>query len=151
MSLALLAIPALLPATAAGAYAAGVAHDSAAQTTREALAQAVDPPGAKGRTLGLSRVTIPAHTKLGLHHHAGVQIAFIQKGTLTYTVRTGSVSVYRGAADQKPRIVRRVRAGHTGKVRQGEWVVERPEVVHFGANEGARPVVILLSTLFTNG
>ena len=150
MRLALLAA-ALLTATAGGAYAAGVAHQSAAQATREALAQAVDPPGAKGRTLGLSRVTIPGHTKLGLHHHAGAQIAYIQRGTLTYTVKTGAVNVYRGAADPKPRIVRTVRAGHTGKVRTGEWVIERPTAVHFGANNGDKPVVILLSTLFTNG
>jgi quercetin dioxygenase-like cupin family protein len=38
-----------------------------------------------------------------------------------------------------------------GAVRAGEWVIERPRVVHFGANEGDRPVVILLATLFRNG
>ena len=81
---AALAALALVPA----AYAAGAARDAPAQATREALAQAVDPAGAQGRTLGLSRVTIPAHTRLGLHHHAGTQIAYVQKGTLTYTARS---------------------------------------------------------------
>ena len=33
----------------------------------------------------------------------------------------------------------------------GEWVIEQPQVIHFGANNGDRPVVILLATLFTNG
>ena len=149
--LALLAVTALLPLTAAGSYAAGAAHHSQAQATRTVLAQAVDPAGSRGRTLALSRVTIPAHTRLGLHRHPGTQIAYIQRGTLTYTVRTGVVNVYRGAADQNPRVVRRVAAGKTGVVHPGEWVIERPHVFHFGANEGDRPVLILLATLFRNG
>jgi quercetin dioxygenase-like cupin family protein len=141
----------LLALTAVGAYAAGVPHRAAAQATRVALAQAKDPTGAKGRTLGLSRVTIPAHTTLALHRHAGTQIAYIESGTLTYTVRTGSVPVYSGQADKSPRLVRRVSGGQTGKVRTGEWVIERPTAIHFGANNGDTPVVILLATLFTNG
>jgi hypothetical protein len=36
-------------------------------------------------------------------------------------------------------------------VNAGEWVIERPRVVHFGANRGYCPVVILLATLFKNG
>jgi quercetin dioxygenase-like cupin family protein len=147
---ALLAGAAILT-TAAGAYAAGAAQDEPAQATRTVLAQAVDPGGAHGRTLALSRVRIPAHTRLALHRHPGTQVAYIQKGTLTYTVRTGVVNVYRGAADQSPRVVRRVAAGETGSVRPGEWVIERPGAVHFGANGRDRPVVILLATLFRTG
>lgn len=141
----------LVAGTGAGAYAAGAAHDSAAPATRTVLAQAVNPTGARGRTLALSRVTIPAHTQLALHRHPGTQIAYIQAGTLTYTVKTGSVPVYLGAADQRPRLVRRIRAGHSGVVHTGEWVIERPSTIHFGANTGRRPLVILLATLFTNG
>jgi quercetin dioxygenase-like cupin family protein len=149
--LALLGGALLLPLTAAVAYAAGATRQAAPQATRSVLAQAVDPAGASGRTLALSRVTIPAHTRLGLHRHPGTQIAYIKKGTLTYTVRTGAVPVYRGAADQNPLLVRRVVAGQTGKVRSGEWVIEKPGAVHFGADEGDQPVVILLATLFKNG
>lgn len=72
-------------------------------------------------------------------------------GTLTYRVRTGVVNVYRGAADQNPRVVRRVGAGRTGVVHAGEWVIERPRVVHFGANRGNRPVLIMRVTLCRNG
>jgi quercetin dioxygenase-like cupin family protein len=149
--LAILAGTALLPLAAGGAYAAGAAQQAPAQATRTVLAQTVDPAGGHGRTLALSRVVIPAHTQLGLHRHPGTQIAYIQNGTLTYTVRTGVVNVCRGAADKKPRMVRRVAAGQTGPVHAGEWVIERPLAVHFGANEGDRPVVILLATLFENG
>jgi hypothetical protein len=66
--LAVLAGSALLSA-AAGAYAAGAASRAPAQPTRIVLAQAVDPAGALGRTSALSRVTIPAHTRLALHRH----------------------------------------------------------------------------------
>jgi quercetin dioxygenase-like cupin family protein len=142
---------ALLPIAAGASYAAGAARHAPAQATRTVLAQAVDPQGARGRTLALSRVIIPAHTQLALHHHPGVQVAFIEKGTLTFTVRDGVVPVYRGAADQKPTAVRRIKAGQTALVRAGEWVVEQPRVVHFGANATARPVEILLATLFPSG
>ena len=141
----------VVTAGAVGAYAAGAAHDPAEQATRTVLAQAADPAGAPGRTLALSRVTIPARTALALHHHPGTQIAYIQRGTLTYTVKTGVVNVYRGAADQSPRVVRRVKAGHKGVVHAGEWVIERPTVIHSGANDTDRPLVILLATLFRTG
>jgi quercetin dioxygenase-like cupin family protein len=142
-----------LPVTAVAAYAAGAerATTPAPAVTRDVLAQVVDPAGAKGRTLALSKVVIPAHTALALHRHPGNQIAYIQRGTLTYTVRTGVVKVYRGPADDHPKVVRAVRAGETGTVRPGEWVVERPGDVHFGANNGSGKVVILLATLFTDG
>lgn len=148
-----LAAVAALPATAVGAYAAGAARqgDPAPTATRIQLAQVVDPVGAKGRTLGLSKVEIPAHTALALHRHPGHQIAYIDRGTLTYTVRTGVVEVYRGPADADPTLVRRIRAGQTGRVRSGQWVVERPGDVHFGANRGSRVVQITLATLFRNG
>ena len=148
---ALLLGAALLLMTAAGGYAAGAMRQPAPQPTRTVLAQKVDPAGAPGRTLALSRVTIPAHTRLGLHRHPGTQIAYVQKGTLTYTVRTGVVTVYRGAADQDPQVVRRIGPGQTGPVNAGEWVAERPSDVHFGANDGDGTVRILLATLFKTG
>jgi quercetin dioxygenase-like cupin family protein len=141
----------LLSASSVVAYAAGAARQSPAQASRTVLAQAVDPPGGRGRTLALSRVKIPSHTRLALHRHPGVQLAYVQRGTLTYTVKRGVVKVYRGSADEDPRVVRRISDGQTGRVNAGEWVIERPRVVHFGANDGDRPVVILLATLFKNG
>ena len=149
--LSIVVVVALLPAAGAAARSLGADAQSDQAPKREALAQVVSPPGAPGRTLGLSRVTIPAHTTLAPHRHPGDQIAYIERGTLTYTVRTGVVRIYRGPADASPRLVGTVRAGETGKVRAGEWVVERQGDVHFGANRGRRPVVILLATLFTTG
>jgi quercetin dioxygenase-like cupin family protein len=118
---------------------------------RVALAQVVDPAGAKGQTLGLSKVTVPPGAKLALHVHPGTQTAYIESGTLTYSVKTGSVPVYRGAADQKPKLVRRVTAGHTAQVRAGQWLIEKPGVQHFAANRGSKPIVILAATLLQDG
>jgi quercetin dioxygenase-like cupin family protein len=146
-----LLIGAVLLLTAACGYAAGAMRQTPPQPTRTVLAQKVAPAGAPGRTLALSRVTIPAHTRLGLHRHPGTQIAYVQKGTLSYTVRTGVVTVYRGAADQDPQVVRRIGPGETGPVDTGEWVVEQPSDVHFGANDGDGTVRILLATLFKTG
>lgn len=149
--LSVVAVVALVPAAGATAHSLGTDAQSGQAPTRQALAQVVKPPGAPGRTLGLARVTIPARTALAPHRHPGDQIAYIEHGTLTYTVRTGVVRIYRGAADASPRLVDTLRAGATGRVRAGEWVVERQGDVHFGANRGRRPVVILLATLFTTG
>ena len=149
---AVAAAVALLPVTAIGAYAAGSAAQDAPPTAeRVELALLKNPTGAKGRTLGLSKVTIPPHTALPLHVHAGNQIASIQSGTLTYTVRTGQVEIYRGAATTKAKPVRVVKAGQTATVHAGEWVVEQPGERHIGANEGDEPLVILLASLFRNG
>ena len=149
--LSVVVIVALTPAAGAAAHSLVADAQSDRAPAREALAQVVKPPGAPGRTLGLSRVTIPAHTALAPHRHPGDQIAYIQRGTLTYTVRTGVVRVYRGAADASPQLVDTIRGGQTRRVDAGEWVVERQGDVHFGANRGGRPVVILLATLFTTG
>jgi quercetin dioxygenase-like cupin family protein len=136
---------------AAGAFAAGAHKSAPPAVSRVALAQQVNPVGARGRTLGLSRVKIAPAARIALHHHPGTQLAYIQRGVLTYSVRSGSVSVMRGAADQSPRLVRRIGHGQTGKIRAGEWIIEQPSTIHRARNDGRTPVVILLATLFTNG
>ena len=37
--------------------------------------------------------------------------------------------------------------GDTGSIAPGEWIMEHEGIVHFGANEGDAPVVILASSL----
>jgi quercetin dioxygenase-like cupin family protein len=147
----LLLVLALALSAAAGAYAARLHASATAPVTRVALAQQVDPVGARGRTLGLSRVTIAAGARIALHHHPGTQLAYIQRGVLTYSVRSGSVKVMRGAADQQPTLVRRIAGGQTGRISAGEWIVEQPSTIHQARNAGRTPVSILLATLFTNG
>src|SRR3954452_21103152 len=146
-------IPALvaIALVAMGAVAGYVVAQSGGPTaTRSALAQSTKVKGAKGKTLGLSRVTIPAGGTIALHHHEGTQVAYIQSGVLTYTVKSGSVTVMSGPADNAT-VVRKISGGQTGKIRPSQWIVEQPSTVHQAANNGSAKIVIYLSTLLRTG
>lgn len=147
-SLALAALAVLL---LAAAFAAGnVTGATTPAVVRASLAESTVVRGAPGRTLGLARITVPAGAQLALHHHPGTQIASIAKGTLTYTVQSGSVTVMRGTTD-KATVVRRIRAGQTGPLAAGDWIVEQPSTIHRAANRGTTPVVLYIATLFPHG
>jgi quercetin dioxygenase-like cupin family protein len=96
--------------------------------------------------MDLARYTIPAHAKLAPHHHPGMQLAYIESGTLTYTVIEGTVTVH--ASDGTTRTIA---PGQTGTIKTGEWLTETPEIVHFGANDSDQPITILASSLFVTG
>lgn len=149
----LLIVVALLLGAAAGAYATTALRAAAEPVVRTALAEAHDPAGAPGRTLGLSRVTVDPGAQLALHRHPGVQIATIARGTLSYWVLRGSVTVRRGDPDSAAgaRVVRTIAAGQKGKVRTGDWIVEQPGTIHRAANEGSVQIEILISSLFKDG
>jgi quercetin dioxygenase-like cupin family protein len=142
----------LAAALVGGAGAALVIAQTAEEPTavREALAQSTKPKGAKDRTLGLSKVVIPAGAQLALHRHEGTQVAHIASGTLTYTVRNGKVRVRRGPADD-PTFVRTIKAGQTGRIKTGQWIVEQPSDIHRAANNGEEKIVIYLATLLRRG
>jgi quercetin dioxygenase-like cupin family protein len=127
-----------------------IAQSGGATAVREPLAQSTKVKGAKGRTLGLSRVTIPVDGTIALHHHEGTQVAYIQSGVLTYSVKSGSVKVMSGPADDT-KVVRKIGAGQTGKIAAGQWIVEQPSTIHQAANLGKTKIVIYLSTLLRTG
>lgn len=138
----------VLAALVAGyALASASSAPSQSQPTRRALAQRANPPGAPGMTLGMSSVRIPPGATIPLHYHPGTQLAFVQRGTLSYTVVRGSVAIMRGAADARPRLVRRVGPGQTGTLRPGDWIAEQRSVVHRAANPGRTPVYVLVANL----
>lgn len=149
----LLVVLALAAAVALGAMLpSAFGRDEAAPTAvREALAQTSRVQGAPGRTMVLSRVTVPPGVQLALHHHLGTQIARVEAGTLTYTVRQGNAVVWEGEADQDPRQVRTIAAGQTARLRPGQWIVEQPSDVHEAANRGGTAVVLYISTLLKTG
>lgn len=118
---------------------------------RSALAQTDRVQGAPGRTLVLSRVVVQPGAELALHRHLGTQVARVESGVLSYTVRRGSVAVRRGESDRRPQVVRTIAAGQTGRIRAGEWLVEQPSDIHQAANRGSRPIVIYLATLLAKG
>jgi quercetin dioxygenase-like cupin family protein len=118
---------------------------------RKALAQTEQVQGAPGRTMVLSKVTVPPGARLAVHHHLGTQISRVVAGTLTYTVRRGKAELFEGESDSEPRLVRDITAGKTAKIAAGQWLVEQPSDIHQAANRGASPVVIYLATLLEDG
>jgi hypothetical protein len=140
-----LTVCALFVASATAATAA-----SPPQAVRVDLASGL-PSFASGYRLALTRAVIPAGAAFPPHRHPGMQVAYIQSGTLQFTVFRGAVKVYRGDADGSEKLVRTLTAGHTGSILQGEWIVETPSVWHQGANKGSKRVVILLATLLREG
>jgi quercetin dioxygenase-like cupin family protein len=146
----LLLVTAMVLTAAASAYATTTLRARAADeapVVRTVLAEKVNPAGAKGRTLGLSRIVVVPGAELALHRHPGTQIATVMRGTLTYwVVRGGPVTVHRG-----DRLMRKVRPGQRTQIRPGEWVVEPPGTIHHAANRGRQEIELLLSTLFRNG
>lgn len=149
----LLPVAALLGAFALGAVLPGAFADGGSEptATRYALSQTSQVQGAPGRTLALSKVVIDPGVKLGLHHHLGTQVARIASGTLTYTVRHGSVTVREGPSDGQSRLVRKIKAGQTGQIHAGQWLVEQPSAHHEAVNRGKQPVVVFLATLLEKG
>lgn len=148
-----LAVLALIGAFALGAVLPGAfAQTEVAPTAiRNALAETSKVQGAPQRTLVLSRVEVEPGAKLALHHHLGTQVAHIEAGTLTYTVRRGAAVVKKGESDQNPWVVRTIEAGQTAPIRSGQWIVEQPSDIHEAANRGSAPVVIYLATLLKTG
>jgi quercetin dioxygenase-like cupin family protein len=144
---------ALAGAFVLGAVLPGAFGQSKSEPTavRDALAETSSVQGAPERTLVLSKVVVEPGAKLALHHHLGTQVAHIEAGTLTYTVKRGSVVVRKGESDQSPKTVRSIKAGQTGTIRAGQWIVEQPSDIHQAANRGSTPVVIYLATLLETG
>ena len=127
-----------------------IAQSGGSSVRRVALAESNKVRGVSGRTLGLSRVTIPVGASIRLHHHKGTQVSYIQSGVLTYTVKSGGVTVFSGPADN-PTVARKIKAGQTGQIRAGQWLVEQPSTVHRAANKGKAKIVIYLATLLKKG
>ena len=142
---------ALVAGVGAGALLPGAFAGSEPAAVRDALAQTSKVQGAPQRTLVLSRVAVPPGAELALHHHLGTQVARVQSGVLTYTVRRGSVAVRKGQSDQDPSLVRTIRAGQTARIEAGQWIAEQPSDIHQAANRGSKPVVIYIATLLQKG
>jgi len=114
---------------------------------KDVLDSEVDPPGAPGRTLTLIRYTIAPGAKLAAHIHPGVQMASIQSGSLTYTVVSGTATVRRAP----PGPTEEVAGPANITLNQGDSVIEKGDMVHFGANTTGQPVVIVATLLTEDG
>lgn len=130
---------------AAALQPAGTPVTTVSAVSNEILAQASPAPVEKP-ALALGRVTLLAGAVLPPHYHPGTQIGVVVQGTLTYTVFSGAIELYRhGSTSTEPEIIA---AGETVDVRAGDALIETPGSVHQGRNIGSTPVIIYLSTLF---
>jgi quercetin dioxygenase-like cupin family protein len=127
------------------ATADAVTAPSAEPIVRQLLGE-TSPSNAPGQTLYLERVSIAPGTQLSQHFHEGTQVAYVEAGTLTYTMVSGTVVVT--DADG-------VATSHTGPtvvtIEPGSWLVETPEVIHYGENAGTETVEIILTALLAEG
>lgn len=113
--------------------------------TSEVLGRAA-PVSVENPELSLGRVTVMPGAVLPVHYHPGTQIGVVVQGELTYTVFTGEIAWYQG--DDLTVEPHMIRPGETVVVRAGDALVESPDSIHQGRNNGGVPLVIYLSTLF---
>ena len=113
--------------------------------TSEVLGRAA-PVAVENPELALGRVTVMPGAVLPVHYHPGSQIGVVVQGELTYMVFTGQIEWHR--SDDPTGQPRMIGPGETVVVQPGDALVETPESIHQGRNNGAVPLVIYLSTLF---
>ena len=133
-----------------GAVGAGQATPTAPPVVREVLNEGF-PVGAPGQVLELVRYTIVPGTQLAAHTHPGMQVAWVEAGTLGYTVIAGTAEVRRGTGNGTPAAVEPLGPGAEALLATGDGVVEPARVVHFGRNAGDGELVILAASLFAEG
>lgn len=85
------------------------------------------------------------------HFHEGTQTAYIDAGTLTYSVIEGEVPVMSGSPEEDPELIREIKAGESAEIEPGQWVVEEETDVHMAENQGETPVESILTSLLDDG
>lgn len=111
---------------------------------REVLSE-IEPDSAPGELFQLVRYTIPTDTTLAAHTHPGIQMNIIEGGVLTYyVVADGEVIVTRVDGT-----VETFGPGESTTLQVDDRLIEPAGVVHYGANLGGEPVIILTASLLT--
>ena len=118
---------------------------SANGVTRVILGVA-EPQNAPGQTLLLQDVRIAPGAKLAQHYHQGTQLARVTKGTLTYTLDSGSAIVTK--QDGTPSSVT---APKTITLAAGDVLVENAALLHHAQNKGKSAVVLEITALLQTG
>jgi quercetin dioxygenase-like cupin family protein len=115
-------------------------------TTREILNEGL-PEMSPGYELVLTRVVIPPGAVVGAHMHPGMQLIYIESGTIHYTLVSGELPFTRRGADGTDGESGTLVAGEETDFGPGDRFVEMKDMVHIAENLGDVPVVILASSL----
>lgn len=119
-----------------------LATPATGSVAREVLTE-TEPATAPDDVFQLVRYTIPPDLTLAPHTHPGIQMNVIEAGTLTYSVvADGEIAVTRADGSEET-----FGPGESTTVAVGDAFVEPAGIVHYGANLGAAPVVILTASL----
>ena len=128
----------------AGAVVASAAKDE--EPIRRVVHATTEPANAPGQSMTLQEIEIDPGAKLPEHFHEGTQLATIKAGVLTYEVVSGTVTVIR-----KDGSTETLSAPTTLELRVGDSLVENEALVHFGANDGKKKVVLDVAALLHDG
>ena len=121
-------------------------HPAAPEVVREVLSRGF-PIAGEGDALELVRYVIPGNMALPAHTHPGMQTAWVESGTLHYTVLEGAVPHYRGGdLAAEPEMI--TPEGGEVAVETGDAIIEPEGVIHFGRNTSDEPIVLLVASLF---
>lgn len=140
---ALMALVAILPP--ASAQEATPEATPASAASREVLGRG-QPAMAPGQELVLTRVVIPPGSTVAAHTHAGMQVIWVESGSVRYTVVSGELPYTMVDGSEGT-----LGAGETTVFGPGDWFVELPGMVHIAENDGETPVVVLSSSLLPAG
>jgi quercetin dioxygenase-like cupin family protein len=134
----------------AASSAAPVSPSSTSKAVSDTFASAV-PPNAPGQQLTLYHVDVPVGAVIAPHQHPGQQVSHVTAGTLTYTVLSGTVTVFDAPVDGKPGPSHKVTGPATIEVRAGQSLTEPAGEIHRAANRGTVPVRIDIAVLVPKG
>lgn len=109
------------------------------------------PSVAPGYAMGLVRLTYAPGGTLNSHTHPGASILYIESGTLSYTVVSGTATVTRAQADAATPAVTEPLANGEAVLNAGDSLFEDADVVHTIRNDGSEPAVVLIANLLTAG
>lgn len=142
---ALMALAASLLLPVASAQEATPAATPASAASREVLGRG-QPAVAPGQELVLTRVVIPPGSTVAAHAHPGMQVIWVESGSVRYTVVSGELPYT--TADG---VEGTLGAGETMAFGPGDWYVELPGMVHIAENEGDETAVVFSSSLLPAG
>lgn len=113
-----------------------------AAVVREVINEGM-PVAAPGQVLQLVKYTIPPNISLPVHIHPGMQVAYVESGTLTYSVVEGEA--HYTLANGETGVLK---AGETKDFGPGDSLVEAQGMIHYGENKTDEEVILIVSSLF---